>query len=45
MGIGETKEIKENETFILCGSLNENTTVMDYREYPDKVSEILELDI
>ena len=45
MGIGETKEIKENETFVLHGSLNEDTTAMDYREYPDKVSEILELDI
>lgn len=43
MGIGETKKCAESDTFILYGSIREDNTAMDYRENPDKVSEILEL--
>lgn len=45
IGIGETKEINENDSFVLHGAISKKTTARDYRENPDKVSEILELDI
>lgn len=45
MGMGETKKCVDSGSFVLYGSIREDSVAMDYRENPDKVSEILELDI